>query len=205
MKSILVASAALLALSACSQPEPPAAASPPAAPAAATPAPAPEPTPAASATKADAALEDAIRAVFPDYRAAAVDGLPTARYLASRRDLNGDGADEVIVYLMGPFFCGTGGCNLLVFAQGETGYREIANAGTARPPVSIVKAGMNGYADLWYEQSGGGGPTEYVQLAFQDGRYGALSRAPASEVPASEVVIAGDADYSQGTELTPAP
>lgn len=205
MRSILLASTALLALSACSKPEPPAAAPTPATPATATPAPAPEPVAATAATKADAALEDAIRAAFPDYRAAAVDGLPTARYLASRRDLNGDGADEVIVYLMGPFFCGTGGCSLLVFAQGENGYKEIANAGTARPPVSIVKAGMNGYADLWYEQSGGGGPTEYVQLAFQDGRYGALSRAPANEVPASEVVIPGDADYTQGIELAPAP
>lgn len=204
MRTLLLASTALLALSACSQPEPPAAPAPAPPPSATAPEPAPAPVEAA-ATQADAALEDAIRATFPDYRAASVDGLPTARYLASRRDLNGDGSEEVIVYLMGPFFCGTGGCSLLVFTRGENGYTEIANAGTARPPVSLAKGGMNGYADIWYEQSGGGGPTEYVQLAFQDGRYGALSRAPANEVPASEVVIAGDADYSQGTELTPAP
>lgn len=67
----------------------------------------------------DAALETAIRQASPGYRTdvvAAGGSQRPSRYAYARVDLNDDGSDETLVYLMGPFFCGTGGCTLQVFA-----------------------------------------------------------------------------------------
>lgn len=215
--STLTTAFALCLLSACSGPAPSPTASadapvpetpPPAVPAAAETAPAADAkaiSAQAGSSAADRAVSDAILTVFPDYVASQTgdDALPPARYVAVRRDLDGDGTEEVIVYLMGPFFCGTGGCSLLVLAKGEQGYREIGNVATARPPVRIVPTGGNGHADLLYQRSGGGGPTEDVLLAFRDGRYRKSSPAAAAGAQAPEVLIADSIDFTQGVELTP--
>ena len=39
--------------------------------------------------------------------------LPPTRYLAGTSDLNGDGRPELLVHLVGPMACGTGGCPTL--------------------------------------------------------------------------------------------
>lgn len=163
--------------------------------------------PAVDPPMADPALAKAILAVFPDYAAsqAGDDALPPARYVAARHDLDGDGADEVIVYLMGPFFCGTGGCSLLVLTPDGAGYRQIGDVGTARPPVRIVTAAGKGHADLLYRRSGGGGPTEDVRLAFRDGRYRKASPAKDGGTQTPAVLIADDIDFAQGIALTPSP
>lgn len=99
-----------LALTACGQadrPEP----APPAAPPSTAPASTPA-TPPAAAQAAPAGLETALRGLHAD------DGALT--YAQASVDLNGDGTDEVLAYVMGPMVCGSGGCNLYVLApEGE--------------------------------------------------------------------------------------
>ena len=50
---------------------------------------------------------------MPDAGVLMFEPLPSAEE-RNRTDLVGDGHDEVVVWLMGSFFCGTGGCNLQV-------------------------------------------------------------------------------------------
>lgn len=173
----------------------------------ASPATPPATPPTVDTPVADPALTKAILAAFPDYAASQTgdDALPSARYVAARRDLDGDGADEVIVYLMGPFFCGTGGCSLLVLTPDGEGYRQLGNVGTADPPVRIMPTAGKGHADLLYRRSGGGGPTEDVRLMFRDGRYRKSSSAKDGGTQTPAVLIADDIDFAQGIALTPSP
>ncbi|MBX7434457.1 hypothetical protein JDV09_20480 [Mycobacterium sp. Y57] len=145
-------------------------------------------------------MQAAIRAASPGFDTASAGG--EARYAAVRADLNGDGRDEVLTYLMGPYFCGTGGCTLLVFDQGMDGYSLLADMATTRPPV-IVAPSAEGYADVWTMQSGGGAPAEYVQHVFTDGRYVEQAHVPADEVPAGATVLSENTDFAEGRLLEP--
>lgn len=163
------------------------------------------PTADATTAAADAELEAAIRATAPDYRSDIVgsEDAAKARYAAARKDLNGDGRDEVFVYLMGPFFCGTGGCNLLVFSQGMDGYSLLANIALSRPPVIVADTASNGYADVWRQQSGGGASAQFVQHVFKDGKYVEQSRTAIDQPPAGTTVIKGDIEFTDGLVLEP--
>ncbi len=156
---------------------------------------------------ADAGLEAAIRATSPDYRVditSGADDTGKARYRAVRADLNDDGQAEVFVYMMGPYFCGTGGCNLLVFSQGMDGYLLLANIPISDPPVIVTDARNEGYADFWRLQSGGGAPAEYVLHRYKGGKYVEESRAPATSTPAGTVVLDEQTDFASGIVLEPA-
>lgn len=161
--------------------------------------------PDAPSATSPAELEAAIRATAPDYNPASVgsDDAGKARYVTVRKDLNADGADEIFVYLMGPYFCGSGGCTLLIFDQGVDGYSLLANIATSSPPVIVATSTTNGYADVWRMQSGGGAPAEYVQHVFNDGKYVEQSRRPAEEIPGGTTVLAEDTDFADGLVLEP--
>jgi hypothetical protein len=191
MNQRLIASVILLALAGCSgEQQPPATATSPPAVAAEVadnngPPPPPDPV---MQSAPDAELEAAIRATDPNYRADAA-GDVKAKYAAARADLNGDGKDEVFVYLMGPYFCGTGGCTLLVFSQGMDGYSLLAKIPTSEALVIHADTKNAGYADFWRMQSGGGMPAEFVQHRFEDGKYVEASRAKADLMPNGAIVM----------------
>jgi len=84
-------------------------------------------------------------------------------------DLNGDGRPEIVVYVVSPMVCGTGGCNLLVFTPTKTGYRRVADISVVRPPIRTPSATSSGWRKLVVHISGGGTSDADVELAF-DGR-----------------------------------
>jgi len=84
-------------------------------------------------------------------------------------DLNGDGRPEIVVYLVSPMVCGTGGCNLLVFTPTDAGYRRVADISVTRPPIRASSATSSGWRNLIVHVAGGGMPSADVELAF-DGR-----------------------------------
>lgn len=206
MNKFLLSSIVLLALSACSnQQEAPVAVEtkPLSTPTDADLGP-PPPAENPNVMLADAELEAAIRATAPDYTAEVVsESSMKSRYVAVRADLNGDGKNEVFVYLMGGFFCGSGGCNLLVFSQNMDGYSLLANISTSDPPIIVADTQSNGYSDFWRMQSGGGGPSEYVQHVYQDGKYIEKSRMPATNSPMGKKILSADTDFASGIELEP--
>jgi hypothetical protein len=157
----------------------------------------------ATSASSDAELEAAILSAAPDYKADIVsDPSMKSRYVAVRADLNSDGKDEVFVYLKGGFFCGSGGCNLLLFSQGMDGYSLLADISTSDPPIIVSEVKNDGYADFWRMQSGGG-PSEYVQHSYQNGKYSEKSRIPSAKAPAGKEILAASTDYASGTVLEP--
>ena len=95
----------------------------------------------------------------------------TARYLDAEFDLNDDGRPEVIVHVVGPIACGTGGCPTLVFTPRGSGYRLVSAISVSRPPIRVSSASANGWLNLIVHSGGGGASARDVELLFDGKRY----------------------------------
>jgi hypothetical protein len=153
----------------------------------------------------DRKLETALLRAAPGYRkdVVAAGGGGNARYVYARTDLNGDGRDEVFVYLMGPYFCGTGGCTLQLFTTTPAGYRLDNDFPISRLPILVAPARHRGWHDLWRLQSGGGAPATYVRQEFDGRRYVEKERIPAVKTPQGRAVLTGDPSLADGAPLVP--
>ena len=157
-------------------------------------------------TEPDAEIEAAILEASPDFTKAmvAVDN-QLARYIYSRVDLNGDGRDEVLVYLLGSIFCGSGGCNLLVFTGTGTGdeYALVNTFPISRTPVIVSAETTNGWNNLVRPESGGGAEASYVTHTFDGERYVESERVSADTAPEGTRVLAGEFTFEDGIPLEP--
>ena len=142
-------------------------------------------------------IADELRAMYGD--------LPgEVRYFDGVADLNGDGDPEVLVHVVGPMLCGTGGCNTLVFTSGDSGYALVADIPVTRPPIRVSPRTSNGWRNLLVRVSGGGVIPGYeAELPFDGERYPANPTVPPAE-PVSDtagavVVIPAFADFTAGT------
>ena len=154
-------------------------------------------------TEADAEIEAAILAATPDYNRELVEVASEGRYVYSRFDLNDDGQEEVFAYLLGPFFCGTGGCNLLLFERGNDGYKLVNSFPTTDTPVIIATETSNGWRDIWRLRSGGGMPANYIANRFDGDTYVDAEEIPAEKPPAGKPVLTGPLDFQQAVPLEP--
>ena len=158
--SVSLAPVLALALTACGQADTPEPATP-----VAPPATAPAATPPVPSQATPAGLETALRGLHAD------DGALT--YAQASVDLNGDGTDEVLAYVMGPMVCGSGGCNLYVLApegeDGGEGWRVVTRTSVTRTPVGVLTTSTNGWRDLAVSIGGGGAQAGWVRLTY-DGR-----------------------------------
>lgn len=127
-------------------------------------------------------------------------------YVHGRTDLDGDGRQDVLVYLMGPYVCGTGGCTLLVFRQEARGYRLVSSFPTSRLPVIVPAAGRSRWRDLWRMQSGGGAPATWVREVFDGRGYRSKELIPAAGgPPVGTAVLSGNPSLAEGAPLLPRP
>lgn len=156
------------------------------------------------AAEPDPALEDALRSAEPDYTREAV-GISgrEGRYVYGRVDLNADGRMEVLVLLMGSVFCGTGGCNLLLFSESGDGYSLINNFPRSRLPVIASPRKTAGWHDLIRRESGGGVAPSYVRHTFDGAKYAEQERLPAEPTPEGTPLLDGDHSYATGFPLEP--
>ncbi len=78
------------------------------------------------------------------------------RYTSAFVDLKGDGTKEVIVYVSGRAWCGSGGCVLLILAPEGMSYRVVTRTTIARPPIQMLNTKSNGWHDISVVVAGGG-------------------------------------------------
>jgi hypothetical protein len=69
--------------------------------------------------------EDFLKTFLQNERKLLLDVDKTTKYLAAFVDLNGDGVNEAIVYVIGRSWCGTGGCNMLILARDGNSWKEV--------------------------------------------------------------------------------
>jgi hypothetical protein len=121
----------------------------------------------------------------------------TTRYTAAFVDLRGDGSNEVIVYVSGPRWCGTGGCTMLILAPAGSSYRVVTKTTVTRLPIRVLDTKLNGWHDISVV---GGKPLYEAELSFDGTTYPTNpSVAPASRVGGTakgRTVISEDAKDS---------
>jgi hypothetical protein len=157
-------------------------------------------------TTADPELEAAILRTVPFYTRAIVDlagGTGKGRYVHGRADLNDDGRDEVLVYLLGSIFCGTGGCNLLLFTRGQAGYTLVNDFPISRLPVIVAPRKTGDWHDLIRRESGGGAPPAYVRHVFDGNQYREQERLPGDAAPEGQHLLTGELSFDRGIPLEP--
>jgi len=96
--------------------------------------------------------------------------MPTHRYTWSRVDLNGDGRSELVAQVVGPMFCGTGGCPLLVFREPSPGKLQlVTQMSLFKDPLIVTERRHNGWKDLITRVRVDAGNSYYAELPY-DGR-----------------------------------
>ncbi|MGA2235940.1 MAG: hypothetical protein ABSG23_10750 [Terriglobales bacterium] len=94
------------------------------------------------------------------------------RYSSAFVDLKDDGTKEVIVYLSGRGWCGTGGCNMLILAPEGTSYRVVTKITITRLPIRVLTTKSNGWHDISVVVAGGGIQPGYeAELSFDGKTY----------------------------------
>jgi hypothetical protein len=92
------------------------------------------------------------------------------RYHWAFFDLNGDGKDEAVVYLVGPTWCGTGGCHTLVLRQQGASFQVVTKTSVTRLPIRVLETKSHGWRDLSVGVSGVGIPPGYGAALSFDGK-----------------------------------
>lgn len=125
------------------------------------------PTPVAEPAAAVAAPDPALAAFLETY---ARDAMAPLRYVAKTHD---DGENPLtLVYLIGPEYCGSGGCNLLILRRSGESYASLGETSITRPPIRVLETETNGLPDIGVHVSGGGITEGYeARLAFDGDRY----------------------------------
>jgi hypothetical protein len=92
------------------------------------------------------------------------------RYSSALVDLKGDGTREVIVYVSGRGWCGSGGCIMLILALEGASYRVVTRTTITRLPIRILNTKSNGWHDISVVVAGGGIQPAYEAILPFDGK-----------------------------------
>ena len=91
-------------------------------------------------------------------------------YKRANADLNGDGRDEVFLYVTDPFYCGSGGCRLVILSPGRAGYRVVMQTTITQLPIRLLATSTRGWRDVGVTVQGGGIMRPYTARLRFDGR-----------------------------------
>jgi hypothetical protein len=153
-----------------------------------------------SATPSTAELKPALQQAISSYTKQ--QGAPpeaSDRFYADSIDLNGDGTQDAVVILSTSYWCGTGGCTMLILeGQKDKTFRLVSESSLVRPPVTVSDSKTNGWRDLILTVSGGGMPAKTVALKF-DGKKYPLNPSDQPALPAN-APIKGTVLFPEGTE-----
>ena len=92
-------------------------------------------------------------------------------FFADFVDLNGDSTPDALAILTGPYWCGTGGCTMLVFQGEDKNFNLVSSSTLVRPPLTVSETKTEGWRDLVLTVSGGGVPAKTVALKFDGQKY----------------------------------
>jgi hypothetical protein len=104
------------------------------------------------------------------------------------------GSRQVLVYLVGPVWCGSGGCELLVLDHAGADYKIITDVSIVHEPVRVLESGSHQWRDIGVWVGGGGILHGYeARLRFNGKTY-----------PGNPSVVGRVSPKSKGREVIPA-
>lgn len=159
-----------------------------------------------SASRPNDALRDAIRRHY----AIPESDLASTRYAYAYLDCDGDGTNELLAVVRGPYTSGTGGDSALLLAITPDGLRVKQDFTLVRTPLLAAYRPLPGFPSdqrpLLFRRSGGGAPAETVVLTSRDGRYVRVPDAPAAGSLSSVrglLLFEGGPDFSLAESAPP--
>lgn len=94
------------------------------------------------------------------------------KYLVTFRDLNNDGKEEAVAYVVGTDWCGSGGCVTLVLKRNGVSWKVVADIVTTKLPIRVLADTSHGWHSLGvWVQGGGVNPGHEVKLKFDGKTY----------------------------------
>ena len=157
-------------------------------------------------TEANPELEQAII----DYYEIPEESWEATKYYYNYVDLNGDGTEEILAVVMGPYTSGTGGSSVLwVLPYADMAVNQSLTL--INTPIIVTKDAVNGKEfgarGLIVQRSGGGAETEFVLLTCDDGVYKEVNDGEVLESPEGvegTAIICNDllTDMESGNYLT---
>ena len=91
---------------------------------------------------------------------------------------------DVVVYLSGNVWCGSGGCTTLILERNKSSYRVIQKLTLARLPILVLPTKTDGWHDLAMPVAGGGVVSEYFEILRFDGKkYRPVTPSVKSRIP----------------------
>ena len=104
-------------------------------------------------------------------------------------DLDGDGRADAIVLLLGGNWCGSGGCNMLVFRAAANGFTLVSASTITNEPIRVSPEKSHGWRTLIVFAKGRGD----VLMRFNGTRYplnpSLQPKATPAQVSAAQVVM----------------
>lgn len=125
------------------------------------------------------------------------------RWLMRRIDLNGDGTEEAVAYVIDRNFCGSGGCSLYVLTQQGGAWTISDEIGPAQLPIWQLDPGADGWAALGVSIRGGGAKPAMMSVPHDSNGYAdnpTVAPARSVEIGTRTPIL----DEQEGTPL-PAP
>lgn len=108
------------------------------------------------------------------------DAWPETRYYYNYADLNGDGKNEILAVVVGPYTSGSGGSSaLLLLPYAGMAVRQVFTM--IHTPIIIAKRADGGASGIVVDRYGGGARLEHVMLICRDGQYDSVDSAAAVE------------------------
>jgi hypothetical protein len=114
------------------------------------------------------------------------------RYTSAFVDLKDDGSKEVVVYVTGDFWCGSGGCMTLILEHKGSSFKVVSKMMTTLLPIRALTTKSNGWHDIsvmarvWYGE--GNVYSREQKLSFNGKSYRTSTQRSVEKL-AGEVVI----------------
>jgi hypothetical protein len=118
-------------------------------------------------------LEDSLKSFLRSYLTSRDLGDDnTTRYSFAVVRLHDEATQQVIVYVSGANWCGSGGCTLFVLTGDASSYRVIGRTPITRLPIRILASKTKGWHDIGvWVQGGGVQPGYEAALPFDGNQY----------------------------------
>jgi len=134
----------------------------------------------------DESLREFLKNYVGDY--SAYPEVKDTRYVAVFVHLRDDKSQQVIVFLDGRAWCGTGGCTTLILVPKDSSYTILTKMTIVHEPIRVLNTKSHGWHDLGvWVQGGGIQPGYEARLSFDGTTYPSNPSVPPAQ-PLTETV-----------------
>lgn len=132
--------------------------------------------------QAESERNAALEKTIIDYFEIPKEDFETTKYYYNYVDLDGDGKNEILTVVMGPYSSGSGGSTALHVTKKDNGELQVEQALTLiQTPIIISDEVTNGSKEIVVMNSGGGAEGNYITLTANKGIYNSVNEGTPSK------------------------